>query len=385
MRDTPPMNAVQERSRGFSERDFYLAEFRGRTLALALPTPDVSTLDPLRDLLSLLAANDTRVLLLCDERAPLEKIVGREALIHAESDPGWLGGVWRELRAGLRAGLVVARDGGFTAACRRIALRLRVVKLVWIDPKGGLTSGKGERLSSVDAQELDALIEAAAAPDNPIDPARLDLLREIRRMLSDGLPAVNLCTPAGLERELLTYAGSGTFFTRESYTELRELAIDEFDAAHDLVRRGVEEDYLLERSAGELEEVLVHAFGAFIEGRFLAGIGALLPHPGDRAGEVAALYTLTRFLGEGIGGDLVRFALELAEEREMTYVFACTTSDRVRAFFERNGFRVADGSEIPAQKWQGYDDDRRRRIFCLRRDLTRGGTSTSAERDAASA
>ena len=43
-----------DRSRGFSEKDFYLNEFRGRTLAIALPGREIGELAPLEvDLLQL--------------------------------------------------------------------------------------------------------------------------------------------------------------------------------------------------------------------------------------------------------------------------------------------------------------------------------------------
>ena len=47
----------------------------------------------------------------------------------------------------------------------------------------------------------------------------------------------------------------------------------------------------------------------------------------------------------------------------------CTTSERVVAFFEANGFREVGPDEIPEAKWKGYDPERRDRLRCLRRDL----------------
>ncbi len=373
IRDTAGVTTRAQASRGFSEKDFYLAEFRARTLALALPRQDAKVLAPLEDLLGELGANDTRAVLLSCERAPLEKLVG--GATYALSDPRWLGRVWRELRTGTRAGLVVESPESLPSACRRVALRLGLVKLVWIDPDGGLVDAQGGRVSFVDLRALDGLIRGGQAPHAGASQSAeqcaetVELLKEIRAMLEGGLPAVNLCSPAGLASELFSYAGSGTFFTRERYTEVRDLAIDEFEAAEDLMRRGVADGYLLERSGDDQEAVLIHAFGAFIEGRFLAGIGALLPHAEDSAGEISGLYTLTRFLGEGVGGELVRFALDRAREAGLAYVFACTTSDRVRAFFERNGFRCVSAAEIPAEKWAGYDAARREALHCLRREL----------------
>ena len=218
----------------------------------------------------------------------------------------------------------------------------------------------------MDLAELRVLLAGGAPLESP---RRRALLAEIREALEAGLPACNLCTAAGLGAELFTYVGSGTLFTRERYVDLRRLGIDDYDAACDLIGRGVEEGYLAPRSEAEIDEVLAAGFGAFVEGRHLAGIGALLPYAEDRSGEVASLYTLTRFVGEGVGAHLVRHALARAEEQGMPYVFACTTSERVASFFERQGFERVGPERVAPSKWHGYDRERLARVLCLRRDL----------------
>jgi amino-acid N-acetyltransferase len=118
-----------------------------------------------------------------------------------------------------------------------------------------------------------------------------------------------------------------------------------------------------------VERVLVNGFGAFVEGRHLAGIGALLRWEGTGAAEIASLYTLTRFVGEGIGAHLVTFACERARTLGCGRVFAVTTSDRVVGFFERLGFARVEPAEVPAAKWEGYDSERQARARCLCRRL----------------
>jgi len=188
-------------------------------------------------------------------------------------------------------------------------------------------------------------------------------------MLQAGVAAVNLCRPDGIADELFTYDGSGTLFTREGYVTVRTLGLDDYDAAADLIERGMAEGYLAPRTPEQIERVLESAFGAFIGGDHLAGLGTLLSYPEESAAEIASLYTLTRFLGEGVGSHLVRFATERAAELGCRFAFACTTSPRVEAFFERNGFRKVDGGEVPQAKWRAYDPARRGRVACLRRDL----------------
>jgi N-acetylglutamate synthase-like GNAT family acetyltransferase len=346
---------------GFSEREFYLREFRGRTLAVALPGGTAGEL-PER-LLADLAREEARVVLLSPEPALLERSGAKDPL--RDDAPRLEGEAWRRLREFPRLGILVA-DDPFAAGCRELALRLGLFKLVWIDAGGGLCGASGRRLSFVHLDQLRSLL----ARRGPLakDPRRA-LWLEVEALLEAGVPAVNVCALEGLEDELLTYAGSGTLFSRERYVTVRRLGVDDFDAAYDLLLRGVEEGYLAPRTPEEIDAVLAAGFGAFVEGHHLAGIGALLLRPGERCAEIASLYTLTRFLGEGVGTHLVAFALARARELDLDFVFGCTTSERVGAFFERNGLRRVDSEAIPSGKWEGYDAARRARLLCYRAEL----------------
>ncbi len=347
----------------FSEKGFYLEEFHGKTLAIAVPAAELRDPRVLLEVVDELARNETYVILLSTERSALDPLTGGHVLSMAT--PRLEGTVWRRLQASFRVGLVVAGSLAFAPACREAVLRLGIGKLVWIDRDGGIVRGSGERVSFVHLGELRELL-AAGAPRNE---RRAALLREVEAMLAAGVPAVNVCTLDGLPDELFTYAGSGTLFTHERYIMVRKLGIDDFDAASDLIARGTSEGYLAPRSEEQLDAVLATGFGAFVEGQHLAGIGALLPDEGTRSAEIGSLYTLTRFLGEGVGGHLVAYALARARERGLAFVYACTTSERVGAFFERHHFRAVGPDEVPAAKWRGYDPERRARVRCYRMDL----------------
>lgn len=369
----PP--AAPSAAASFLEKDFYLREFRGRSLAIAVAASDLKTAAPLAAVVDELVENGTRVVLISTERSAIDELV--EGRFVSAATPRLESVVWRRLRERPRVGLVVGGSLAFAPACRDVALRLRCSKLVWIDREGGLVRPGGERLSFVDLDELRALLAgSAAAPGS----RRLALLREVMAMVEGGLPAVNVCTLAGLGEELFTYAGSGTLFTRDRYVVVRPLGLDDLDAADDLIARGVEEGFLAPRAPESIDEVLANGFGAFVEDRHLAGIGTLLVDAPSRSGEIGSLYTLTRFLGEGIGGHLVSFALELARRQGLEFVYGCTTSPRVAAFFERNGFRGVAPEALPASKWRGYDPARRARLLCVRREVAAGSDAPPASR-----
>jgi len=366
------MNPGPRSHNPFSERDFYLAEFRGRTLAIALSEqPPIAGEDRLvvEQVLVDLVANETGVVLLGEDAALLSELSGAPAIEARGS--GWVGAVWRQLRKHSSVGLLGSSPNEtLPALCSRVALELQLSKLIWLGSCGVLWMPGGRRRSPVDLAGLEQQRHEAEDKGAGKDGAAVaELLREIEIMISGGVSSVSACLPGALRDELFTYAGSGTFYSPEGYTEVRRLALDEFAAAENLIQHGVEEGYLLSRSEREIEVTLTNGFGAFIEGRYLAGICALLPYPEDGAGELSSIYALTRFLGEGVGAHLLRHAVECAQAEGLSYVFACTTSQRVEAFFLRSGFRSASQDELPASKWEHYDPDRLQDVRCLRRDL----------------
>jgi len=356
MKSSPPRPQPVE---PFSEKGFYLDEFHGRTLGIALSASDLLAPAPLHGVLAELAGNGTRAVVISTDAALLRRVLGSAPV--PTGDARLPAAVWRAFDGGPWAGVVVQSRKGFAAAALDVAVRLGLSKIVWIDPRGGLLRADGSRASFVELDELRGLVRAEQ------DPERIGLLREIERALDAGIAAVNLSTLEGLADELFTYAGSGTLFSRKRYVEVRALGLDDYDPANDLIARGVAEGYLAPRTPEDVETVLVNGFGAFVEGVHLAGIGALLAQ--GSGGEIASLYTLTRYIGGGIGGHLIRFAVERAAQAGKRFVFACTTSERVVAFFEANGFRAVGPDEIPDAKWDGYDPERRERLRCLRLDL----------------
>jgi len=251
----------------FSEKGFYLSELRDRTIAIALPAGLLRDGAALEPVLKDLESNRTRVILVSDGAEALESIAGGEPL--SAGEPATLPGrVWRRLGHNLRVGVLTDDQQGFGAACCQIVLALGIRKLVWVDAAGGLVRADGERDSFIDAVELRDRI-AGVTPVCGSD----EMLVHVEAMLSAGVTAVNLCTLSGVADELFTYDGSGTLFTREGYVAVRRLGLDNFDAAADLIERGTAEGYLAPRAPEQIERVLESAFGAFIGGNHLAGLG----------------------------------------------------------------------------------------------------------------
>ena len=343
------------RDGSFSEKGFYLEEFRGRCLGLFLPQGLEAELPVLARVLDELLANTSRTVTVASPKALSG--LGCEKL-DAEI-PRLEGRAWRQLRRDGRVGIAATSNAFETFLT--VSRRLDLFKVVRLADVPGVRDDKGRVRSFIDGHGLRALLEGRRNP-HP------ELLREIDRLLESGIENVNLCTVGGLHDELFTYSGSGTLFTRERYVLVRRLGVDDYDAAENLINRGVAEGYLAPRSDAAIDDLLAEGFGAFVSGQHLAGIGALHQFPG-LCGEVSSLYTLTRFVGAGLGSELVGFALDRARGGGLQSVFACTMSPRVGAFFEGFGFTAESPESLPPEKWVDYDPERRQRVLCFKRAL----------------
>ena len=387
------------------EKDFFLDEFHDTSFLFALHAADVATETGVQELVevcSALLTNETRVLLLIRavdnqrDRHGAEMIIDRLSkqlalktaapcaspvdLSQEMSEDLRLAKIWSVLRAyPLFVGLWSSRvPSSFISCVQQLAVRLKVYKLILVDPIGGVSTG-GNHLSFMNGPVLGELLRQGEAEWAGLGERR-PLLESVRAVLEGGVSSVSLCPIAGLARELFTYEGCGTLFTLTDYCRVERLGIDDFHEVEKLLERGERERYLKARTPQEIGQLLLHGYGArlgTVSGDF-AGFCALLPYPEDNAGEIVGLYTITRFQGEGIGGRLVATMIAEGEQRGFSYLFAGTTQDGAQRLFERHGFRRVPPEDVAAAKWQGYDPERKRHVIVYRRELlsrpTRFGT-----------
>jgi len=398
------VQSAAERVEDLGEKDFYLDEFHSHTLCFAVPLQDCERpggFEVLGGVLRELIANETRAIVLIGVAARRDRatalrgvrrrlqprvlaedaarrfplVRGRRSAAESFLDLGGedvdaaLTAAWVTLRRRpLLVGVVDADRLVDTA--QALAGRLRVLKLVITDREGGIRAPDGQALSFMDDAMLTTMLRPGQAEWAGLA-GRRAIFDAVRAALRAGVRSVNLCTLPGLARELYTYEGSGTLFTREDYCRIERLGIDDFEEVERLITRGQREGYLKPRVPEDVARILLNGFGAEIGSHHFAGVCGLetTAFRAQRVGEIVGLYTITRFKGEGVGGQLVARALEEARALRLRYVFACTLDARAEAFFVRQGFRHVTPDDVPAAKWVDYDRQRRARIKVLRRDL----------------
>lgn len=388
------------------EKQFYLEEFRNRTLLLAVSgeqlqaEPDNPAI--LAEVVRELTGNGTRVFLLLgcsaeEAQHHLRDLLGSRLAVDPEADTPWLFATsevpprWLCVPEGVVAvdseflarswlafrdrPLLVAvtptrEESALATLATDIAGKLRVHKLGLVESHGGIADAAGEVIPYMDEPMLDTVLGRGQAEWAGLGHRRATF-HAIRQALLQGVDSVNVCRLSGLAEELFTYTGAGTLFTFTDYCSVQRLAIDDFAEVERLLARGVAEGVLKPRTPEETARLLVHGYGAIVGRRHLAGFCALETeaYTGEGAGEVAGLYTITRFKGEGIGRKLLARVVTDATAAGLRYLFACTTAPHARAFFEREGFHAVSPERVPRAKWAKYPAERRQRLTVLRRDL----------------
>jgi N-acetylglutamate synthase-like GNAT family acetyltransferase len=370
----------------FTEKTFYLEEFYGKSLLFALVPPvgdRLAELDSMVRTLRELRRNQTRCIVIASAKA-LPRLMRRLGRLAPRGetpvfDPAKglrtrpyppdsaIAEIWR----GLRAGSIVVAGGetndpvDLVVFAQELASRLGVFKLLLLDRAGGLADANGERHSFVEIHRLRRALQSEHSK------IRRAIVRAAGRAILDGVPSVNLTSPRQVYEELFSFLGTGTLFTETGYGRVRQISIDDFEEVEALIIRGQNEGFLLRRSEDEIACLLPSCFGYRIADEHLAGIVSLLtePYRKERAGEITALYTLTRFQGEGVANELVTEVIREARARHLRYAFACTSEDRAAHFFERLKFRTTVPAEVPSSKWRGYDPARIARLSIFRFDL----------------
>lgn len=374
------------------EKDFYLEEFRQRTLVLAIESSSLKRVAARRRFAAVVAElvnNQTRVVVVLGgeprdpqvarawlqlperaraRRSPLGGRAPRQDTISWDllTEDAGMQGLWQVLRG--RDLCLVSTHGLSRGVAGTIARGVRALKLVLLDEEGGLREGASSHaLSYLDGSRLEVLLGAGEAEFQGLGSRRADL-EVIGQMLDAGVGSVNLCTAEDLAEELFSYQGAGTFFSRDDHLAIGRLSIDDFSEVERLLARGQTEGLLKPRTAIEAGELLLDGYGAWIGEHHLAGIGALRRglYADDQAAEIAGLYAITRFKGEGIGKKLVRRMIQDAREDRLAFVFSVTSAARAAKFFCAEGFREVTPDSLPAAKWQGYAPERRQRVRAFR-------------------
>ncbi|GGF16130.1 GNAT family N-acetyltransferase [Williamsia phyllosphaerae] len=344
------------------ERDFFVEEFRGITIVVALPVLSASILEAVERTVDEFGTGDTRfVFVVPVDRVPMviAAVGGVDVDGSTEWDDDTVAELWLAI-ADSSCVVVGAPASAVARAAGSVSASVRASKMVLTDPGGGWGSPP-RSFADIDVHR-DRLTAHLA------DRGLHDFTSAAQEALAGGAYSVNLCRAEDLEFELLTFDGRGTVLTQGRYLQLAALQVDDFPAIESLVAHGVRDGVLKARSRIDVARMAVGGLGArVLRTGHLAGVVGLEVerYAGTGFGEVSGLITVAEFSGLGAGGLLVDGLLEMCRARGIANLFAVTVSAEAADFFIRRGFTEVGHHDVPAAKWDGYDADRRTAARCF--------------------
>ena len=242
-----------------------------------------------------------------------------------------------------------------------VAIELKADKLIY------LVDGPGVE------DEPDTLIRELSPSAAETILARQELPDGIARCL---FSAVYACR-AGLRRahlidrhqdgslllELFTRDGVGTLITGETYEGMRRAEIDDVGGILELIAP-LEAQGVLVRRSRELLEMEIEHFHVIERDGTIIGCAALYPFAQERLAELACVAVHTDYRDQGRGDALLDFVEKQARSEGIDGLFVLTT--RTAHWFQERGFVPATLRDLPMQRQELYNYQRRSKVFLKR-------------------
>ncbi len=252
----------------------------------------------------------------------------------------------------------------FNLTCEDVAVQaaisLQADKLIVIGPDDGVRDDAGELQKAISLRDVQGWIDRLVE-----NPALAASLRAAYQACLNGVQRSHLISFAedgALLAELFTRDGAGTLVLKDGAEVVRQATIDDIGGILELIQPLEERGVLVKRSRELLETeisrfyVVVHPEGPIVS------CAALYPFAHQQAAELACVATHPDFANQGLGSRLLAHLEAKARlEYRLQRLFVLTT--QAEHWFREKGFEPIGIEDLPAEKAELYNYQRRSKIF----------------------
>lgn len=246
----------------------------------------------------------------------------------------------------------------------QVAIRLKADKMIGFNEVGGIAGDNGEITAELMPNRAEEIMHSLELQDDACV-GTVAFLRAAVTACRSGVPRCHLVSyseDGSLLQELFSRDGIGTQVVTESAEKLRRAVISDIGGILDLIRP-LEQQGLLVRRSREQLEMEIDYFTLIERDGLVIGCAALYPFPEDNVGEFACLAVHPDYRDADRGTTLLRSVIQQARQRRYDRLFALTT--RSIHWFLEQGFELVTVEDLPAQKKQLYNYQRRSKILAL--------------------
>lgn len=239
------------------------------------------------------------------------------------------------------------------------AIALDADKLIFLMDTEGVQDKKGELLRELTVADANAIL---ASKRKLPDDVSLFLPCAVRACEA-GVARTHLISrhvDGALLQELFSDIGIGTMLVETTLNILRDATIDDVGGILQLLQP-LEEEGVLVRRGRELLEREIERFVVLEHDHRIIGCAALYPFSDEKSAELACLAVQPGYRRHGYGEALLRHITAQAQAQGLRKLFVLTT--RTAHWFVERGFKEADIGQLPAQKKNLYNYQRRSKIF----------------------
>ena len=242
------------------------------------------------------------------------------------------------------------------------AIALGAEKLMFLMDTAGVVDEEGNLLKELTAQQAEKfLLNSKVLPED----VGLYLPCAIRACRKGVARAhmVSRHADGAVLLEMFTHEGIGTMVSKDPVELLRQATIDDVGGVLQVIEP-LEAEGVLVRRSRELLEMEIERFTVLEHDGMIIGCAALYPFAEENAAELACLAIHKDYQGSGRGGRLLRGVQDEAKSKGIDKLFVLTT--RTAHWFLEHGFEESDVDQLPKQKRDLYNYQRRSKVFLKR-------------------
>ncbi len=255
------------------------------------------------------------------------------------------------------------------AVAVEVAAALQAVKLVFLTPEEGIRivsdESKPELIRQLAVEEAEKLLHTC--PEK-VPPLVLSKLKHAIQSANKGVPRIHIIdgrVEEGLLAEVFSNAGIGTLVHANEYQAIRPAQKKDARAIHSLIRNGIENEELLQRTQEEIENQIENFFVFDIDGIPVACI-ALHYYPPEKKAEMACVCVHPNYENQRIGGRLMSYTEAKAREMGAVEIF-CLSTQTFNYFVKKGGYVVGTPEDLPASRKENYDRSGRKSLVLIKR------------------
>jgi amino-acid N-acetyltransferase len=240
-----------------------------------------------------------------------------------------------------------------------VAVAIKADKLIYLCDAPGLVDRKGGLIEALTADEGDALLAKKVRQAPEVARVLPGSLRAVR----GGVGRVHFLSrgrDGAMLMEFFTRDGIGTVLTRASLERLREATSDDVGSILALIAP-LEADGTLVKRGRERIEMEIARYSVLEHDGVIVGCAALYPFSTEKAAELACLAVMPDYRELGYGDQLRRHVEARAKKQKLKRLFVLTT--RTAHWFIERGFSEASVDELPTQRREIYNLQRRSKVF----------------------